>query len=144
MDEQLEVALKGGEYKRLLESRFGEIKKTYDLKKVDIEVLFFLSQCKEENTPTDIYKRLRLNRGHISQAIDNLCKRNLIIPVPDESDRRYMHYTVSETATAIIDDIAKIRRDMEKKMFQGITQEELQIYKRISEKIAANIRGMLE
>ena len=37
MDEQLEVALKGGEFKRLLESFFSDIKKKYDLKKVDID-----------------------------------------------------------------------------------------------------------
>ena len=47
MDEQLEVALKGGEFKRLFESQFVDIKKRYDLKKVDIEVLYFLSNLRQ-------------------------------------------------------------------------------------------------
>ena len=61
MDEQLEVALKGGEFKRLLESFFSDIKKKYDLKKVDIEVLFFLSQCSDDDTPTDIKVKINID-----------------------------------------------------------------------------------
>ena len=38
MDEKIEIALKGGEFKRLMENRFCEIRAKYDLKKVDIEV----------------------------------------------------------------------------------------------------------
>ena len=53
MDENIEIALKGGEFKRLLEYQFNIIKSTYGLKKVDIDVLFFLSNCNSENTPTD-------------------------------------------------------------------------------------------
>ena len=88
MDENIEIALKGGEFKRLLEYQFNIIKSTYGLKKVDIDVLFFLSNCNSENTPTDIYKRLRLNRGHVSQAIDALMKKGYLVAMPDSEDRR--------------------------------------------------------
>lgn len=143
MDEKLEVALKGGEFKRLLESQFTAIRTKYDLKKVDIEVLFFLSKCNDENTPTDIYKRLKLNRGHVSQAIDILSKRGLIMPIPDRDDRRYMHYIISENAKEIITEIAAVRKNLDKQIFKGITEKELLIYKEISEKIFQNIREMM-
>lgn len=143
MDEQLEVALKGGEFKRLLESQFTAIRTKYDLKKIDIEVLFFLSKCNEENTPTDIYKRLKLNRGHVSQAIDILSKRGLIVAIPDRDDRRYMHYIISENAKEIIAEIAIVRKNLDKQIFKGITEKELLIYKEISGKIFRNIREMM-
>lgn len=143
MDEQLEVALKGGEFRRLLESQFTAIRTKYDLKKIDIEVLFFLSKCNDENTPTDVYKRLKLNRGHVSQAIDILAKRGLIIAIPDRYDRRYMHYTISENAREIIREISIVRKNLDKQIFKGVTEKELLIYKEISEKIVRNIREMM-
>ena len=143
MDEQLEIALKGGDFKHLIESRFTRIKKNYNLKKVEIEVLYFLSNCKDKNTPTDIYKKLGLNRGHVSQAIDSLYRRKLIIAVPDQNDRRYMHYSVSDDAVEIIEEIAEIKKELDKQIFRGITEEEIIAYKKTTEKIIRNIQQLL-
>jgi DNA-binding MarR family transcriptional regulator len=143
MDERLEIVLKGGDFKRLMDRQFEQIKKKYDLKKVDIEVLFFLSKCGSENTPTDVTKRLNLNRGHVSQAIDMLLRRHLIAAVADENDRRCMHYIITEEAVVLIDEIADVKREMDKQILQGITQEELEFYKKISDKMLQNIRQMI-
>jgi DNA-binding MarR family transcriptional regulator len=142
MDEQLEIALKGGDFKRLIDTQFDELKRKHGLKKVEIEVLFFLSKCGDENTPTDITKRLNLNRGHVSQAIDYLLKRQLIAAAADEQDRRCMHYTITPKAVPIIDEIAQVRESMEEQVFKGITEEELEMYKKISDKMIKNIRRM--
>jgi DNA-binding MarR family transcriptional regulator len=143
MDEQLEIALKGGDFKRLIDMQFDEIKKKYDLKKVEIEVLFFLSKCGNENTPTDITKRLNLNRGHVSQAIDSLLKRKFIASVADVQDRRCMHYTITTDAVEIINEIANVKKDMDAQILKGITEQELELYKKISEKMIKNIRELI-
>ena len=143
MDEQLEIALKGGDFKHLMDSRFSVIKKEYDLKKVDIEVLYYLSRSANENTPTDIYRKLKLNRGHVSQAIDDLYRKELITAVPDKNDRRYMHYLVSDSAGVIIAEIAKIKRELDQQIFQGISQEEIAAYKKTTEKIFRNIQKLI-
>ena len=142
MDEQIQRALNGGEFKHLLECRFNDIRKKYDLRKVDIEVLYFLSNCNNENTPTDIYRRLQINRGHVSQAIDFLCRRNLIFAIPDKKDRRYVHYSVSESARGIIDEIAKVKQDLDRQIFKGISPEEFSAYKKTTEKIIHNIHEL--
>jgi DNA-binding MarR family transcriptional regulator len=143
MDEQLEIALKGGDFKRLVDTQFDEIKKKYGLKKVEIEVLFFLSKCGKENTPTDITKRLNLNRGHVSQAIDILLKRQFITAVADEQDRRCTHYTITGDAVFLIDEIASVKKKMDKQILKGITEEELAVYKRVSDKMMKNIRELI-
>lgn len=143
VDEQLEIALKGGDFKRLIDTQFDEIKKKYGLKKVEIEVLFFLSKCGNENTPTDITNRLNLNRGHVSQAIDALLKRQLIAAVADEQDRRCTHYTITTNAVAVIDEIATAKKRMDEQILKGITEEELEFYKKISEKMVKNIREII-
>ena len=138
MDEQLEIALKGGDFKHLMESRFSVIKKEYDF-----EVLYYLSRSANENTPTDIYRKLKLNRGHVSQAIDDLYRKELITAVPDKNDRRYMHYLVSDSAGVIIAEIAKIKRELDQQIFQGISQEEIAAYKKTTEKIFRNIQKLI-
>jgi DNA-binding MarR family transcriptional regulator len=143
VDEQLEIALKGGDFKRLIDAQFDEIKKKHDLKKVEIEVLFFLSKCGNENTPTDIAKRLNLNRGHVSQAIDALLKREFIAAVADEQDRRCMHYTITPNAVSVIDEIANAKKEMDLQILKGITEEELELYKKISDKMIKNIRQLI-
>jgi DNA-binding MarR family transcriptional regulator len=143
MDEQLETALKGGDFKRLLDNQLDEIKKKYNLKKVEIEVLFFLSKCGNENTPTDITKRLNLNRGHVSQAIDVLLKRKYIAAVADEKDRRCMHYTITTDAVLIIDEIANVKKQMDQQILKGISEDELEIYKKVWDKMIKNIREMI-
>jgi DNA-binding MarR family transcriptional regulator len=143
VDEQLEIALKGGDFKRLIDMQFDEIKKKHGLKKVEIEVLFFLSKCGNENTPTDITKRLNLNRGHVSQAIDALLKKELIVAAADAQDRRCMHYTITTNAVAVIDEIANAKEKMDRQILNGITEEELEFYKKISNKMIKNIRQMI-
>jgi DNA-binding MarR family transcriptional regulator len=142
MDEQLEVALRGGDFKHLVDMQLEAIKKKYGLRKVEIEALFYLSKCGNENTPTDIARRLNLNRGHVSQAIDVLLKKELIAAVADKKDRRSMHYTVTTDAVAIIDEIANAKKKMDEQILKGITEEELAVYRKITEKIIKNIREM--
>jgi DNA-binding MarR family transcriptional regulator len=143
MDEQLEVVLKGNDFKHLIDTQFEKIKKQHNLKKVEIEVLFFLSRCGSENTPTDISKRLNLNRGHVSQAIDVLLNRGYIASVPDAQDRRCMHYLVTPDAEPVIDEIADVRNEMDAQILKGITDEELAVYKKISDKMLQNIRDLM-
>lgn len=143
MDERIEIALKGSEFKRVLENHFERIKRKYNLKKVDIEVLYYLSEYEEDNTPTDIHRRLKINRGHVSQAIDSLIKKEYIIALPDSDDRRCMHYTVSEDAKGIIEEIKTLKRDFDMEIFNGITEEEVDFYKKITYKIMKNLDHMI-
>ena len=106
--------------------------------------MFFLANYKELNTPTDVYKALGINRGHVSQAMDSLCNRQLITAVPDEKDRRSVHYVVCDKALEITDEIATIRADMERQIFEGISPEEMDAYKKTTEKIYENIKKLLE
>lgn len=74
MDIQIESFLLGGKFKKLQEERILELRKKYNMKKVELEILFFLSHCGEQNTSKDIHYQLMMNKGHISQAVNSLCQ----------------------------------------------------------------------
>lgn len=142
MDEKLEVALKGEEFKRILESQFADIKQKYDLKTVDIEILLYLSYCKDENTPSDIFRHIRINKGHISQGIDNLIAKGYIEPSHDLQDRRVTHYKINDSAREVLDAVIPLKRNLEEKILNGLTSEEISLYRTITIKILKNMEEL--
>ncbi len=142
MNNDMKKVLRGNEFKRVFESQFDEVKKKYGLKKVDIEVLLYLGENQDHDTPTEIFKNLGLNRGHVSQALDNLIKKGFIIAFSDEHDRRSMHYKVSESAKEVMDEVIKIKVNFDDKMLEGISDDDLEIYKKVALKIIDNLKKM--
>jgi DNA-binding MarR family transcriptional regulator len=53
-----------------------------------------------------------------------------------------MHYYITEDAVLLIDEIAAVKNQMDRQILKGITEEELALYKKISEQIMSNIREM--
>lgn len=144
MDTQIERLLHGVRYKQLLESRIMCIREKYDLRKVDIEVLYYLSKCGDRNTPTDIKDGSMLTKSHISQSVDMLQKRNLLELIPDSNDRRCVHLALTEQARAVVEDINKVWADLNRIVLDGVTEEEKQIFRRVSAKISDNMDQALQ
>ena len=143
MDGQIESILKGGKFRKLMEEQIGEIRKKYDMKKAEIEILYFLSHCDGHNTSTDIHDQLLMNRGHISQAVDSLCKRKFISAIPDERDRRYVHYILLDSAREIVRELSTQYEELNCKILDGISEEELEIFQRVAAKIRNNMEKLI-
>lgn len=142
MDVQIEAILHGGQFKKLLEAQSMELRQKYDMKKAELEILYFLSRCGKDNTSTDIHRQLMMNRGHISQAVDRLCRRKFIIAIPDKNDRRYVHYEILDSAREIIAEITRKREEMNRQLLNGVSEEELRVFREVSAKIRGNIDNM--
>lgn len=144
MDSQMESILQGGSFKKLLDEQILELRQKYDMKKAELEILYFLSRCGGHNTSTDIHYQLMMNRGHISQAVDGLCRRKLITAIPDQEDRRYVHYEVLDSAGEIVAEMTKRREKMNRKILEGISEDELRVFYDVSAKIRKNIEAMIQ
>lgn len=144
MDSQMESILQGGSFKKLLDEQILELRQKYDMKKAELEILYFLSRCGGHNTSTDIHYQLMMNRGHISQAVDGLCRRKLITAITDQEDRRYVHYEVLDSAGEIVAEMTKRREAMNRKILEGISEDELRVFYDVSAKIRKNIEAMIQ
>ncbi len=144
MDSQMESILQSGSFKKLLDEQILELRQKYDMKKAELEILYFLSRCGGHNTSTDIHYQLMMNRGHISQAVDGLCRRKLITAIPDQEDRRYVHYEVLDSAGEIVAEMTKRREKMNRKILEGISEDELRVFYDVSAKIRKNIEAMIQ
>lgn len=140
----MEIGLTGGEFRRLMELQFAPIRADYGLKMVEIHVLYFLAVHRNINTPTEIYRQLKLNRGHVSQAVESLCRRSYLTPIPDANDHRSVHYETTRQAQPVIERIDAIRCSLDRAVFAGLTRQELEAFTAISRKIRRNLARLLQ
>lgn len=144
MEKPVESLLRGGQFKQFIECEFASIRQQYDLSRIEIEVLYFLSKCKEKNTLADIHRYLNANKGHISQTVDKLCKKGYLLGEHDKNDRRYMHYTLTDSATELKEQIVAVWNNLFTELFAGIDKEDLEVYKKVSGQIGENMRRLLD
>ena len=144
MEKQIETVLRGGQFKKMMTNQLAGIREKYGLKRVEIEILYFLSRCGEQNTSKDICQYLNMNKGHISQAVESLYEQGYLRATPDTEDRRYIHYTVTEKAKAFSKETSRIWEGMIQKIFEGISEEELAAFKKVAGKIEENMNRMLK
>ena len=143
MQEELETILRGGQFKRILENSMTEIRKATGLKRVEVEVIHFLHICGEKNTMKDICMNLQMNKGHISTAMDSLCKKQYVVAVQDKEDRRYVHYFLTDKSALVAERISEKWNDLMAQLSKGISEKEVEHFKRIARIIGKNMDAML-
>lgn len=128
---------------KLYEEQLMELRRKYDMKKAELEILYFLSKCGEKNTSTDIHHQLSMNRGHISQAVDRLCRKKYLTAVPDAEDRRYVHYELTDAALGISEEVGRRYSEIAKEIMKGVTEEEMRVFECVSDKIWNNMQHLI-
>ena len=101
MERQIESLLRGGQFKQLLENYIRNLRDKYDLKRTEIEVLYYLSRSGGKNSAKDIAAVLHMNKGHLSQTTESLCEKGLITAARDENDYRVVHFSITVGAQAV-------------------------------------------
>lgn len=139
MERPVEVLLLGREFKQLLEGRIAKIRELYGLRRIDVEILFYLYRFGAQNTPRDIQKAYKLTKGHISQSVERLVRMNFLEIVPDKKDRRCVHFVLTPQAEEIACSVGKMWEDMTAVIFEGITEQERQALYEVAVKMTRNM-----
>ena len=144
LDRSIQLLLNGLHYKKLLESKICSIQEKYGLRKVDIEVLYYLATCGTKDTARDIREEMNLTKGHISQAVDRMQKMCILEQITDKDDRRYVHLQPTEHARSLMEEIKIVWEELNQSVFAGITAEEHQVLKNVAIKIKNNLEKELK
>lgn len=144
MFNELDMLLSGHQFKKLYEKEYDAVIKKYNLKKIEIEILYFVSQCGSRDTAKDIAKLHCISKAHISNSVEDLTHKKYISVLEDSQDRRFIHLSLTEQAKPIIADIEVVRSRLSDIIFQNISEEEKETIMRVSRKIVKNISEELE
>lgn len=139
----LEVVLKGGEFRKYSDSKFALLRKHYDMKRAEFEVIYYLSICREEDSLVNISDFLNANKGHISATVYGLIERGYINSTQDKSDRRYMHFSLTDKGKEVAVEIEKIWKDIKNELYYGLTDEEIASFRTTFHKICKNIEHFM-
>ena len=130
-------------FRKLNERKLENVMKKYDLRKIDMDIIICLATYKDMRTAKDIASMEVFTKGHISQSIKRLRERGYITVSQDENDMRMQILEVSESTKAIINEVSAIKDALEKSVFDGVTEEELETMKEVFRKICGNINSIV-
>ena len=138
MADNLDIVLRGRKLKRISDIAFGELRRKYGLKQLEVEILIYLSRNPEASASTFI-KQMGLNKGQVSVAMDNLSSGGFITLKRDNKDHRYSHASITEKTLPVLEEAEKIKVLYEKMIFSGISPEDAFSFWNVSKKMMANL-----
>ena len=144
IDTSVELLLHGTQYKQLLSGRILALREQYGLRKIDVEVLYYLYCFRDQNTSGDLCRTHLFTKGHISQSVERLQELDLLVCIPDSQDRRRIHFQLTARALQIAGRISKVREEMAALIFEGVTEEERRVLRRVAERITQNMEQAVQ
>lgn len=129
-------------YKKLHEKRCCEILKKYDLRIADLDILFYFAHSGTKNLSKDVVD-IGMSKANVSKSVDHLRQKKLVFLKEDQEDRRCVHIEVAEAAWPIVQEIGVIREEMGKKLFQGVSQIDMESMERVMKQISRNMNSEL-
>ena len=138
-----EIVMSGVQLKKLLAKKVEPIIQECDLRPVEMDILVLLQREKSIDTAKGIIQKKHLSKAHISKSIENLRSKGFIQLEEDESDHRILHIRLTEKSKNIIEEVSEIYEECKEIMQRGISEEELQIVKKVFKKMNHNINQEL-
>lgn len=139
---QIDACIYGRKIKKIFDNCLKEIRKKYDIKMIDVEILLYYSENRGK-TASDLYRELGLNKGQVSISIDSLCKRSMLVEYVNPSDRRYLKYELSEKGKKVVSVISAETSKVYSAMIVGIDKEKQQTFIEVGEMLCNNINKYL-
>ena len=139
----LEVVLRGGEFRKYSDSKFALLRKHYNMKRAEFEVIYYLSICRDADSLVDISEFLNANKGHISVTVYGLIEKGYISSVQDKNDRRYMHFSLTDKGRNAASDIKNVWKNIQNELYYGLTESEIAVFEVIFRKICKNIEHFM-
>lgn len=116
-----------------------DIAEKENLTMIEINIIGFLTANPNYNTAREIEALCMIKKSNISTAIDDLIHREYITREVDKFDRRIIRLNPTGKGQLIGNVICEKRAELVKKLFDGLSFEEIEIFFNINRKIISNI-----
>ena len=110
----------------------------FDLNKSQAGILFTLHRS-ESMSQKELAARLNVTPPSITSSIQKMERDGYLTRHPDPADQRVMRMTLTEKGKSCIKGVYTVAEQMEKLMFQGMTGEEVMLFKRLLFQISENL-----
>lgn len=143
MQEKFDKIMRGRHFKKIMRQMNEPIRKKYNLKQVELEVLYFIATY-SGLAAMNVCMELFLNKAQVSRAIDVLEKRGLVTASIKQNDKRSVTYEATEAAGPIVFAVDVNKHYIESGLLRGFTLAEFETFKDFVERIDKNMERMLK
>jgi MarR family transcriptional regulator for hemolysin len=125
-------------YSKLLEPICQEWKLTRN----ELDILLFLANNPEYDRAADIVSLRGIAKSHVSLSVTSLEEKGLLQRRFSEQDRRTAHLELLEQGRIIAGQAREKQLRYFSALYQGISQEEFEVWKNIMRKVRDNIKNL--
>ena len=116
--------------------------KTWELTHNELDILLFLHNNPEFDRAADIVSRRGIAKSHVSLSVASLEEKGLLVRRFDENDRRAVHLELTEAGRIISAQARDLQLRYFSALYQGISPEEFEIWRKITQKVRDNINNL--
>lgn len=139
-----EFFVDGQQIVRLNEKIIGEVSREYGINTTELCILIFLANNPQYDTAREIVEYRMLTKSRVSKAVDSLVRQGYLTTREDETDRRIIHLVLEEKANTVIDLGLQAQRYMINMICRGISEDDMESYCRIHDRMIENTREALK
>ena len=125
-------------YSRLLDPICQE----WNLTRNELDVMLFLYNNPEFDRAADIVSHRGIAKSHVSLSVANLEEKGLLRRRFSQQDRRTAHLELLEQGRHIAARAKEKQNQYFSAIYQGVSPEELEIWKNITQKVWDNIKNL--
>lgn len=116
----------------------------WDLTRNELDVLLFLYNNPQFDRAADIVACRGISKSHVSISVANLESRGYLCKQADKADRRTIHLKLTENAYPAAQAGKQAQIALGKRLINGLTAEELTLWRQLEEKVRRNIENLEE
>ena len=144
MEDKVELLLSGQYYKKFQEAVYADVMRDYTLTILDVRLLLFLDSHNTLNTARDFVRLHHYTKSNVSKSIETLIERGYLSRMSDPHDKRYIHLLIQPAARQVLEKARSCHEQMIRVVFQGISQEEIDVICRVAGRVNQNIADALQ
>jgi len=110
----------------------------WELTRNELDILLFLYNNPEFDRAADIVSRRGIAKSHVSMSVASLEERGALTRRFDPEDRRQAHLELTEQGQEIAGEARAVQHGYFSGLYQGVTEEELEVWREITQKVCDN------
>ena len=111
---------------------------SYKLSPNEIDILVALHMGKYD-VAKDIAENFEISKSLVCRSVDSLIKKGYIDTKKDENDKRITHLILRNEAKQIVESLKENRKKTTEILLKDIDEKELEIFKKVLDKMKNNI-----
>lgn len=116
----------------------------FNLTQMEYAILMFLNNNPQYNTAADIVRERKATKSHVSAALKLLEDNGLVMKKQSADNKKRIEIVLLESAQEIVQEGLSVQKEFIENMFQGLTEEEMAIWKNIFVKMCNNAEKCLQ